>query len=89
MKIVIDAMGGDHAPQEIVKGAVMALSQDKELSVVLTGDEPSVRKCLEGQAYDASRLEVVHCTEVITNDESPTLAIRSKKDSSLVAETKV
>ena len=78
MKIVIDAMGGDHAPQEIVKGAVMALSQDKELSVVLTGDEPSVRKCLEGQAYDASRLEVVHCTEVITNDESPTLAIALK-----------
>ena len=89
MKIVIDAMGGDHAPQEIVKGAVMALSQDKELSVVLTGDEPSVRKCLEGQAYDASRLEVVHCTEVITNDESPTLAIRSKKDSSLVVALKM
>ena len=89
MKIVVDAMGGDHAPDEIVKGAVCALSKDKELKVVLTGDEAKISPVLAGLSYDKSRLEVVHCTEVITNDDAPTLAIRQKKDSSLVVALKL
>ena len=89
MKIVVDAMGGDNAPQEIVKGAAMALSQDRELKVVLTGDEAKIKAALAGLAYDPARLEIVHCTEVITNDDAPTLAIRQKKDSSLVVALKM
>ena len=89
MKIIIDAMGGDNAPQEIVKGAAMALSQDRELKVVLTGDEAKIKAALAGLAYDPARLEIVHCTEVITNDDAPTLAIRQKKDSSLVVALKM
>ena len=89
MKIIIDAMGGDNAPQEIVKGAAMARSQDRELKVVLTGDEAKIKAALAGLAYDPARLEIVHCTEVITNDDAPTLAIRQKKDSSLVVALKM
>ena len=89
MKIIIDAMGGDHAPQEIVQGAVAALAADARLQVVLTGDEPRIRACLAGASYDADRLSVVHCSEVITNDDAPTLAIRQKKDSSLVVALKM
>ena len=89
IKIVVDAMGGDNAPQEIVKGAVQALQRDAELSVVLTGDKAKIEPCLAGEAYDAARLQVVHCSEVITNDDVPTLAIRQKKDSSLVVALKM
>ena len=89
IKIVVDAMGGDNAPQEIVKGAVQALQKDAELSVVLTGDKAKIEPCLEGMACDAARLQVVHCSEVITNDDVPTLAIRQKKDSSLVVALKM
>ena len=89
MKIIIDAMGGDNAPQEIVRGAAMTLSQDRELKVVLTGDEAKIKAALAGLAYDPARLEIVHCTEVITNDDAPTLAIRQKKDSSLVVALKM
>ena len=89
IKIVVDAMGGDNAPQEIVKGAVQALQRDAELSVVLTGDKAKIEPCLAGMAYDAARVQVVHCSEVITNDDVPTLAIRQKKDSSLVVALKM
>ena len=84
LKIVVDAMGGDNAPAEIVKGAVQALGERKDFSVVLTGDKEAIGAELGKLSYDQSRVEVVHCTEVITNDDIPTSAVRSKKDSSLV-----
>lgn len=84
LKIIVDAMGGDHAPVEIVKGAVDALAERPDFKLVLTGDEALVKKELDKYAFDASRVEVVACTQVITNDDTPTQAIRSKKDSSLV-----
>lgn len=84
MKIVIDAMGGDNAPREIVKGAVAALNMKKNLELVFTGDEFLVQKELDGCAYDKARVQVKHASQVITNDESPTSAVRSKRDSSLV-----
>ena len=77
-------MGGDNAPAEIVKGAVMALSKDKDLSVVFTGDEAQIENCLSAYTYDEDRVEIVHTTEIVTNDDAPTVAIRQKKDSSLV-----
>ena len=88
-KIILDAMGGDNAPEEIVKGAVQALNADKNLKVVLTGDEPKIAAVLSALSYDKSRLEIVNCTEVITNDDVPTAAIRQKKDSSLVVALKM
>ena len=84
LKIVVDAMGGDNAPAEIVKGAIQALGEHKDFSVVLTGDKEAIGAELGKLSYDQSRVEVVHCTEVITNDDIPTSAVRSKKDSSLV-----
>ena len=89
IKIVLDAMGGDNAPAEIVKGAVQALGSDKDLKVVLTGDKEKIGQTLSGLSYDKARLEVVHCADVITNDDAPTLAIRQKKDSSLVVALKM
>lgn len=89
LKIVVDAMGGDNAPAEIVKGAVLALKERKDFILVLTGDENLVRKELEKYDYDTSRVEIVHCTEVITNDDVPTHAVRSKRDSSLVVGLKL
>ena len=77
-KIILDAMGGDNAPGEIVKGAVAALAKDKQLKVVLTGDEKKISAVLAQQSYDKGRLEIVNCTEVITNDDVPTAAIRQR-----------
>ncbi len=86
-RIIVDAMGGDHAPQEIVKGAVDALSMRKDFMVIFTGDESLVKHELEKLHYGeavAQRIDIVHCSEVITNDDVPTHAVRSKRDSSLV-----
>ena len=84
LKIIVDAMGGDNAPAEIVKGAIKALDERKDFMLVLTGDESLVGHELQKYKYDATRVEIVHCTEVITNDDIPTQAVRTKKDSSLV-----
>ena len=89
MKIVVDAMGGDNAPREIIKGALAALKKRKGFSLVFTGDEATVKQELSAYKYDASRVEVKHATQVITNDEAPTTAVRSKRDSSLVVGLKI
>ena len=85
MKIAVDAMGGDNAPAEIVRGAMNALAQTDDISILFTGDEAQIRQCLSSLRYDAARVEILPTTEVITNDDVPTVAIRQKKDSSLVA----
>ena len=84
LKVIVDAMGGDNAPSEIVKGALLALEKRKDIMLVFTGDEALVAHELDKYSFDDSRVEVVPCTEVITNDDSPTLAVRQKRDSSLV-----
>lgn len=89
MKIIIDAMGGDNAPQEIIKGAVEALQKREGFSLVFTGDEATIAKELSLYSYDKSRVEVKHASEVITNNEAPTSAVRAKRDSSLVVGLKV
>lgn len=81
MKIVVDAFGGDNAPLEVVEGAVKAVEQNKDITVVLCGDENKIKEILKGRT---ERIEIVHASEVITNDDVPTIAIRQKKDSSLV-----
>jgi len=82
--VVVDAMGGDNAPGEIIKGAVLAVQERKDIKVILTGDEDVIRKGLSEYDYDKERLQIVHAPEIITNCEAPVLAIRRKKNSSIV-----
>jgi len=83
LKIVLDAMGGDNAPLETVKGAVEALDI-VESTIVLVGLEDVIEEELKKYTYDSKRIEIVNATEFITNEEKPIKAIRSKKDSSMV-----
>lgn len=82
--VALDAMGGDNAPAEVVKGAVMALNERDELFVNLVGQEDAINKELSKFSYDKDRVKVVNATEVIETAEPPVMAIRKKKDSSLV-----
>ncbi|MCR4781145.1 MAG: phosphate acyltransferase PlsX [Lachnospiraceae bacterium] len=82
--VALDAMGGDNAPLEIVKGAVDAVLASDEIEVLLYGDEEAVNAELSKYKYDNSRLKVVPTTEVISTSEHPVNAITKKKDSSLV-----
>ena len=84
IRVAVDAMGGDNAPAEIVKGAVEALEASTDLKVILVGQEEAVQQELSKYQYDASRMEVVNATEIIEMAEPPVQAIRSKKDSSIV-----
>lgn len=83
MKIGFDAMGGDHAPVETVKGAVEAL-EIFEGEIVLFGDEQKVVSELAKYKFDTDRITVVHTSEVITNEDKPVKAIKTKNDSSMV-----
>ena len=84
VRVVVDAMGGDNAPLEIVKGAIEAVNESSALKVFLVGQEEIVKKELTKYEYDEARVEVVNATEVIEMAEPPVMAIRTKKDSSLV-----
>ena len=84
LTIALDAMGGDHAPQEICKGAVLACKEFEDLEMILTGDEDKIKLCVHGASSDVlNRIRIVHATEVITMDEQPATAIRKKRDSSM------
>lgn len=83
MRIIIDAMGGDNAPEEIVKGAVLA-AEEYGCSITLVGVKDRIEEILKGQKAPLENFEIVEAAQVITNDESPTEALRKKKDSSLV-----
>lgn len=83
MKIGFDGMGGDHGPKETVKGAVDALSIIKG-EIVIFGDEGAIRTELSKYGHDASRISIVHTTEVVENDDKPVKAIKGKPDSSMV-----
>lgn len=82
--IAVDAMGGDNAPKEIVKGAVLAIQDKKDIKVMLVGQEDVIISELSGYDYDKKRIIIVNAEENITNNESPVLAIRRKKNSSIV-----
>lgn len=84
VNVAVDAMGGDNAPMETVKGAVEAVNADKRVKVFLVGREPVIREELKKYTYDQERLEVLHAEEVIETGEPPVMAIRKKKDSSIV-----
>src|SRR5262249_30778282 len=83
MLIALDAMGGDHAPGPIVAGAVQAVQADPELRVLLVGDQAQVEAALAQAAGPRDRLEIFHCSQVVTMEESPVEALRKKPDNSI------
>ncbi|MBO4262192.1 MAG: phosphate acyltransferase PlsX [Clostridia bacterium] len=89
MKIIIDAYGGDNAPEAIIKGCVSALAERSGFDIVLVGKESGINAVLQGLTYNADRLTVVNAEEVIDCDEQPTDAIRKKPDSSIVRAVKL
>lgn len=82
--IVLDAMGGDNCPECNVDGAIDAVLENRELEVILTGPEDRLQKMLGERKYTGNRISVMPADSVITPDESPVMAIRKKKDSSLI-----
>ncbi|MCI8434990.1 MAG: phosphate acyltransferase PlsX [Clostridia bacterium] len=84
MKIVVDIYGADNSPGALVEGCVRAQKGMPALELVMTGNEVEIRSEIKKYGGDASRIEIVDAPEVVTNDESPTMAIRQKKNSSLV-----
>ena len=87
-KIAVDIMGGDHAPDEIIKGCVLA-TKDIDSTLVLVGKEDVIKEKLSAFTYDESKIEIMHADEVIEMSESPVMAIRRKKNSSLVVGLKL
>lgn len=82
MNIIVDAMGGDLAPREVVRGCVRAASA-LGVNITLVGQASAIQKELEASSERSDRISVVHASEVITGEDEPTVAIRQKKDSSL------
>ncbi len=83
MRVILDGMGGDHAPKEIVKGAVQAIDEIQG-EIVVVGDEKAIRAELKKNKYEGNRIKVVHASDVITMEDSPVKAIKRKKESSMV-----
>lgn len=83
MKIAIDGMGGDNAPKSNVEGVVSAI-KEYNVDIIITGDKDALEKEFANYEFDRSKLEIVHTTEIIENEDKPVKAIRSKKDSSMV-----
>ena len=83
-KVVLDTMGGDNSPFAQVEGAVIATNDDKDLHVVLVGEENTIKSELSKYSYNESQISIINATDVITNDDTPTIAIKQKTESSLV-----
>ena len=83
-RVALDAMGGDNAPAGIVQGAVEAVREREDIKILLTGQEDLLKKTLSEYTYPQEQIEVVHASEVIETAEPPVMAIRRKKDSSIV-----
>lgn len=84
MRILVDAMGGDNAPDEIVKGCVDAINLKQGFEIELLGDRRKIEKCFTGKQFDRSRIIITETRDDVTNYDKPSDAIRKKKDSSLV-----
>lgn len=84
MLISVDAMGGDNAPYDIVNGCVDAVRATDGYDILLLGDSAKIENILKERKYDSSRIKIKHTGEIICNEDLPTRAIRTKKDSSMV-----
>lgn len=87
--VALDAMGGDYAPEQTVRGAVNAVNSTDEIKVMLVGKEDRINEELEKYEYNSDSIEVVNATEIIDMGDVPTAAVKSKKDSSLVVAMKL
>ncbi|HEY8361585.1 MAG TPA: phosphate acyltransferase PlsX [Tissierellaceae bacterium] len=83
MKIIIDAMGGDLGPSEVIKGSLDAINE-LNIDIILVGNEDIIKNELKNYKDSHDRIEILNADDIITNDEDPSLAIRRKKNSSLV-----
>ena len=83
-KVALDAMGGDNAPVEVIKGAVDAVNLNENIMVYVVGSKDAVDNELSKYSYPSDRIERVYSTEIIETAEPPVMAIRQKKDSSIV-----
>jgi phosphate acyltransferase len=81
MKIAIDAMGGDHAPKEIVLGALKAVEAFQDVTITLVGDEKKIQEHLTSKH---NRIAIIHTDEVISGTDEPVRAVRRKKNASMV-----
>ena len=84
IRVAVDAMGGDYAPAEMVKGVIDAVTLRQDIKVYLVGRKDAVEKELKKHSYSGSQIEVIHAEEVIETAEPPVMAIRKKKQSSIV-----
>lgn len=82
MRVIVDVMGGDNAPLEMVKGAVQA-SQEYNASFILVGDKTQIDRIAEENGFDLRRFDIVHTDEVITMEDDPLSVMRTKKNSSM------
>ncbi|MGM0651797.1 MAG: phosphate acyltransferase PlsX [Bacillota bacterium] len=82
--MAVDAMGGDYAPDEIIRGALSALTFFDDLNLVFVGQEDKIKNYLDNKEYPSDRIEIFHADEVIKSDDDPGLSIRTKKKSSMV-----
>lgn len=81
--IALDAMGGDHGPKEIIPAAGLALKKFPQLKLILVGQEEEIKRHLDKQQTPTDRIEIQHASEIVEMHESPSLAMRNKKDSSM------
>lgn len=83
MKIILDAMGGDYAPLEVVKGAALAAGQYPQAQLILTGNEDKIRGAAKESDVNLDGVQIVHAEEVITMEDDPMSILKSKKNSSM------
>src|SRR5690554_4987479 len=80
IRLALDAMGGDHAPDEIIAGGLSAARELKDLQLNLVGPKDVLQKHLQGQEYPKDRVKLVHAPEVIANDDATEIDVRRKRN---------
>jgi phosphate acyltransferase len=84
MVIAVDAAGGDYFPKNPVQGAIEAIGEQQDLTILLVGPEDLIKSELKNYSYDHNRIQILHAPDIITMDESPSAAVKSKRNSSIV-----
>ena len=83
MRIALDAMGGDYGPAVNIEGAIETVNDFDDIDIILVGDESSILRELDSKRYPPNRISIKHASQIVRMDESPAVAIRKKKDSSI------
>jgi glycerol-3-phosphate acyltransferase PlsX len=83
MRVALDAMGGDYAPAVTIEGAIETVNDFEDIDVILVGDESAIKTDLDSKRYSPNRISIKHASQIVRVDESPSVSIRKKKDSSI------